>query len=1407
MKSKKFALRALVTLLCVTMLIGMIPVYVSGETYSYKAEAENVTLDLNTAVAANGYYTVSVPIKITENSGCIWFDLNVGYDSSFQLTGYTEGTIWPAYDDAAASDFNVSSTQAADLAKNPYRISYQQPLAKKNNTKTGTLMTLNFKVPETIAAGDYPITLSMPQNGSILWQEDGTQMEVVPLPIERKDNLTTVAGKVTVVAKKEQIDGASALYKAGDITMSGTNEYVHSTVTDVDEASLMPYIHMTPGTVSANKDGHRLFVSFTNESLKISETRYIKIRYRGSSANKPSVGILVNGSRTWDQIENDFILDGDWHELVYDIAARNYSGGDGVAGVTASTDAAGDFAALAEYNLTGLLLRPFGINDATTNTGNEYFDIAWIALSNDADEIADFSWIPTTVKFLLNPSDTTSFYWYTTVSDLTLNYPETDPVDPQGRTFLGWDVEEGTALTPNAITTVKAVWEGASTEPVAVYQAADLVGASQGDYPNSTLVAATEATPISYQHFVPGTVTSNKDNNRFYVKFTNDSITMEDTRYVKIKYRGTSANTVYTGVIANGDRSYDTENTIFNLDGEWHEVVYDIASLNYPGGNGVCSGLNATDAAGDYEALKQYRLTGLVVRPFGKEDTTTNTGNEIFDIAWIALFDNAAAAESYSYTPTTVKFVTDEDAEGSFHWYIADDNDLTLKYPTSIPSDKSTTLRFKGWNVAEGTALTKGQENVVGAKFGEYVPDIVFTGSDITGRGVGGYNVENVAATETTPAYVRFTAGTASVNTNDQIRAYLDLNTELYTEDFDSAASHYMKIMYRAKATADATDFNNIHISGARPWGGAYMQTVSDDEWHTNVIDLSTKAYTGGEGGVSGTTAAERWDSVKASPTKALLVRPFHDISYFDGEHTDLYYDVLYVAFFSDIYSANAYEYALPEDTTTYDVSIEVEGNGKIKVDGEDPTLSYSEAEIAENTEITLEAVPDTGCKFTGWYNGTTLVSSNATYTLTVTSDIAYTAKFEHITKRVQVSACDHGTFSVGDETGKTTYDQNVNVGSTVTFVAAADSTYQIDGWYDITNSGNTLLTRDATYTLDVSDDIVIEVRFMSETVKVPTKLNVGTANGGTVSGGTDDTVNAGDKIDITATPDGDSVFGYWYRQSGGVKVFIGTDSTVSVDPLGENVEYIPSFAPHDQITDLYIDAKGVIIEANNYEDNAVAPEAPAVPERLGYTNGQWVRKGALSTSVVNVFAAEYEKASATNTATINYADGTNDTVEFVYDQQITLTATQEGTKWFIGDEMISSKSTFVFNLTFDSDVTITERAADTETVIIAGIGSMYDSGAKKIKFVVEFELGDGLTFVEAGVLLTSDSTVADTMEIGTSGVIVGKSSITADGHGFMINKGKVNAGDTWYGRPYIIYKNGSQTIVAYGDTMTKTAG
>ena len=203
---KKIVSLATAVLLIFTMVFGMFTV--SAASDSVKVLIESVSFDKADETATGGYYNVSVPINIIENTGFMSIKLSVAYDEDFELVGWTEGTVFPyvANQEGVSgttglpapgncSPHNGTSLEPEDLAKNPFTVSYISAL-EANNTATGRLIVLNFKVPEDTAAGLYPITATVEEAFSQSGTVSGTTETPLPDPITSA--CTVTAGGIQV---------------------------------------------------------------------------------------------------------------------------------------------------------------------------------------------------------------------------------------------------------------------------------------------------------------------------------------------------------------------------------------------------------------------------------------------------------------------------------------------------------------------------------------------------------------------------------------------------------------------------------------------------------------------------------------------------------------------------------------------------------------------------------------------------------------------------------------------------------------------------------------------------------------------------------------------------------------------------------------------------------------------------------------------------------------------------------------------------------------------------------------------------------------------------------------------------------------------------------------------------------
>lgn len=159
-------------------------------------------------------------------------------------------------------------------------------------------------------------------------------------------------------------DGAVAVYAPADLEVKSEGGYA---------AELKDGVwHLTTGEAPSVGDTTRYTVKFANE-LPMSSTQYIKIGYKAKT-DSMNFSIYANGSRLWDNALK-ISADGKSNTVIYDIAANDFSGGEGDHDAMLKGDAKADWEAIKGETLTGLLLRPFGSIDAKF-----YFDIEYVAI-------------------------------------------------------------------------------------------------------------------------------------------------------------------------------------------------------------------------------------------------------------------------------------------------------------------------------------------------------------------------------------------------------------------------------------------------------------------------------------------------------------------------------------------------------------------------------------------------------------------------------------------------------------------------------------------------------------------------------------------------------------------------------------------------------------------------------------------------------------------------------------------------------------------------------------------------------------------------------------------------------------------------------------------------------------------
>lgn len=170
----------------------------------------------------------------------------------------------------------------------------------------------------------------------------------------------------------------------------------------------------------------------------------------------------------------------------------------------------------------------------------------------------------------------------------------------------------------------------------------------------------------------------------------------------------------------------------------------------------------------------------------------------------------------------------------------------------------------------------------------------------------------------------------------------------------------------------------------------------------------------------------------------------------------------------------------LPHSVYSFKISLPKKTTVKVEVGAEaGGTASGGMAEAEIGSKVTVNAQPNEGYEFAGWYLGGVKISEDASYTFEVTEPVSLTAKFteKSIFQKVNVVV----TAEAG---GTASGTQSVSVGSKVTVTAQPNQGYEFAGWYN----GSTKVSEAASYTFTVTGAVTLTARFQQQAAKKDNK-------------------------------------------------------------------------------------------------------------------------------------------------------------------------------------------------------------------------------------------------------------------------------------------------------------------------------
>lgn len=312
--------------------------------------------------------------------------------------------------------------------------------------------------------------------------------------------------------------------------------------------------------------------------------------------------------------------------------------------------------------------------------------------------------------------------------------------------------------------------------------------------------------------------------------------------------------------------------------------------------------------------------------------------------------------------------------------------------------------------------------------------------------------------------------------------------------------------------------------------------------------------------------------------------------------------------------------------------------------------------------------------------------------------------------------------------------------------------------------------------------------------------------------------LDAGAQFTVTASPDMGE-FLYWKTENGKIVsyeekyTFIAASSvhlTAVFRQSYSNRNYVSFFTDFDQ--ELLRELKSTASTA----DQITIPEGP---NKTGHIFIGWTIDGknaiakenlateiiaALQNGDVNLTPLYVQSDTLYTVNVINGTGGGSYLPATII--EVVANEPAQGQKfayWIDGNgQIVGYKSSYIFIVTGDTTLEAIYTDADDEVeteALVAITDKSTNPKAGKVTFVVTRDVPTKYTIVQTGILLTDDANIGtdeDTFVIGAEGIIKGTSSSNENVGAYMATKSKVQPGDTWYARGYVVYLDTNGELV-----------
>ena len=399
---------------------------------------------------------------------------------------------------------------------------------------------------------------------------------------------------------------------------------------------------------------------------------------------------------------------------------------------------------------------------------------------------------------------------------------------------------------------------------------------------------------------------------------------------------------------------------------------------------------------------------------------------------------------------------------------------------------------------------------------------------------------------------------------------------------------------------------------------------------------------------------------------------------------------------------------------------------------------SYNQGETC-----TLTATANNGYTFVNWTKDGTQVSTNPTYSFTVTESATYIAHFSanSYTVNVTASPTNGGTVSGG---GTYNYGQNCTVSAT------AATGYTFESWRE---NGN-YVTSQANYTFTVTGDRNLEARFSLQTYSITAHADP--TEGGVVTG--DGNYHYGETCTLTATANTGYTFVNWTKNG----TQVSTNPTYSFT-VTETADYVAHFSLISYTVSVSANpSNGGSVSGGgtyNYGQSCSVHATTAT----GYTFINWTENGnQVSSQADYTFTVENNRSLVANfssqsyiiTASADPEEGGVVTGSGGYDfgDACTLTATTNTgysfVNWTKNGTEVSTNPTYTFTVTESAtyvahfsinNYMINATADPIEGGTVTGAGN-YDHGTSCTLTATANENHEFINWTKNGIVVSTDA-------------------------------------------------------------------